>query len=71
MHRPMTAFDYDRQEWVDGEAARNVALRQLRKDRELVAGPRGPKYLALQGAGKSRAQALAEIDAAINAWERA
>lgn len=67
----MSAYDYDRQEWVEGDEARDVALRQLREDRELVAGPRGPKYLALQGNGKSLRLALAEIDAAISAWERA
>lgn len=67
----MTAYDYDRQEWVDGEAARNLALRQLREERNHVAGPNGAEYLAMCDKGLSQPQALAEIDAAISAWERA
>jgi hypothetical protein len=40
----ITAFDYDKQQWLDGEPARLLRLKQLRKELETLSGPRGQKF---------------------------
>jgi hypothetical protein len=42
----MNAYDYDEQRWLQGESARQLRLRQLREELELLSGPRGADYAA-------------------------
>lgn len=39
------AFDYDRQEWVEGEAAKPLLIAQIRETLEILWSGRGAQYL--------------------------
>ena len=41
----MNAYDYDKQEWVDGDEARRVRAEQIRDELALLKGARGAEYL--------------------------
>lgn len=59
----MNAYDYDKQEWVEGRASRALLRQQLLEERELLAGPRGGEYLRQTGRPENQQQALAMLDA--------
>lgn len=40
----LTAYDYDRQVWVEGEAARALLIAQLQSERALLQSPKGPQF---------------------------
>ena len=46
----MKAFDYDRQEWIDGEAAIALRISQVELDLGTLRGPRGAEFLEFSGA---------------------
>jgi hypothetical protein len=52
----LVAFDYERQEWVEGEAARPLLIEQLTKEQVLLRGPRAKEFA---GRGLSVPAALA------------
>lgn len=54
----MVAFDYTTQQWVEGEAAREVALQQARATLVLLQSPAGVDYAKFIGA--DRGVAIAE-----------
>lgn len=58
------AYDYQRQCWVEGEAALVLRAEQLREEHELLTGAKGPAYAAFLGYG-NHAEALAACDAAL------
>ncbi len=41
----LTAFDYDKQEWVQGEAARPIRIAQIQETLEILWSDRGAQYL--------------------------
>jgi hypothetical protein len=41
----VTAFDYDKQVWVQGEPARTLRIRQLTDEIQLLTGPRAAEYV--------------------------
>lgn len=54
------AYDYAKQEWLDGEAARLELIRQVTQDLECLKGPSGDdfwsfakKYTTFHNAGRS------------------
>jgi hypothetical protein len=40
----LLAFDYDSQQWVDGEAARPVMIEHAQREIDLLRGKRGVEY---------------------------
>lgn len=40
----MNAYDYQRQQWTEGEQARHLLISQLRDEVELLAGEHGERY---------------------------
>lgn len=45
----MKAFDYDRQEWIDGEAAIALRIQQLECELDILRGPKGQEYFQYCG----------------------
>lgn len=41
----LTAFDYDKQEWVEGEAAKPILIAQLKESLEILYSGRGAEYI--------------------------
>lgn len=41
----MVAYDYDQQEWIEGKAGRQLRIKQINEEIELIEGPRGLSYL--------------------------
>ena len=56
------AFDYGKQQWVEGVHALKVRGQQLNDDRKLIASERGADYLAYIGSNQTVAEALTTID---------
>lgn len=56
------AFDYDKQEWIEGASAIPVLLAQRRQELELLSGPDGERF--------ARFTAVADRPAAMR-WLRA
>lgn len=40
----LLAFDYDRQQWLEGEPARPVLIRQAEKELATLQGPKAKEY---------------------------
>ena len=40
----MNAYDYEKQQWIDGDAATDLLRQQLTETLELLTGPRGAEY---------------------------
>lgn len=47
--KTIAAYDYDKQVWVEGEAARPLLIAQLKSERELLKGPMGPQFAGRYG----------------------
>ena len=45
----MSAFDYERQEWVEGQRAISLRQQQLRKELEVLKSDRGDEYCRMIG----------------------
>ncbi len=56
-----TAYDYERQCWVTGEAGVRVHREHLRDELALLQGPRGAEYLRFTGSPWTLEQAIANI----------
>lgn len=63
----IAAFDYEKQEWLFGEPARQLLLSQLRDEKSLLESPQGAEYLRFNGCKETVEQALAKINAEIAA----
>lgn len=57
----MAAFDYDKQEWIEGEAARVVRVNQLRDELKVLTSGRGEEYLIMTGGTFSLQEAIAGV----------
>jgi hypothetical protein len=57
-----SAYDYERQQWLTGDAARSERIKQLTQEREAIASERGPAFLKFIGSAQTVPEALAEID---------
>jgi len=60
----MNAYDYDRQEWVDGEKGATLRRKQLQDELELLQGVRGADYARFTRVDRS--QAIAAIKTQLN-----
>jgi hypothetical protein len=49
----MNAYDYTRQQWVEGEEARQLLLSQAREDIELLTSDDGDEYAKLLNADRT------------------
>lgn len=45
----ITAYDYDKQTWTQGEPARFLRIKQLTADLELLTGPDGERFARFTG----------------------
>ena len=59
----MIAFDYTTQQWVEGDAAREIALQQARATLVLLQSPAGVDYAKFIGV--NRGVAIAEARRAV------
>lgn len=60
----MTAYNYDTQNWVEGEAGTKLRLAQLQETLALATGPRGEEYAKFSGVA-SRAGLVANLERGI------
>ena len=44
MKRTYAAYDYDKQEWITGDKAKQLLRKQTREHLDLLSGPRGQSY---------------------------
>jgi len=53
-----SAYDYDKQQWVVGPAARPILIKQLQQEIALCEGPRGGNYYASISPNNTTAEEL-------------
>ena len=64
----LTAYDYDRQQWVHGEAARQLRIRQIREELALLRSDGGDLYA--WNTNQNRAKALVALSEELVALSR-
>jgi len=59
----LTAYDYDRQKWVAGPAAKALLRKQYEEEREILNSPDARNYLMMIGSPDTPEQALERLAA--------
>ena len=54
------AFDYEKQEWLAGDDALNLEIKQIKEELEILQGPKGAEYAQFTGSDLDTAKKMAQ-----------